>query len=113
MASSGPVTAEAAPAAAPRPGATPVRSLPTAALASPEWAASSQEPMLIGEVGLATRSMCRNRSGRPSSAMRNPVPPMAAAAAVTRPARASPRRPVAAAAAPMTADAPDRPPRYR
>jgi hypothetical protein len=30
--------------------------------------------MLMGEDGLATLSMCRNRSGRPSSAVRNPAP---------------------------------------
>ena len=67
--------AEAAPAALPRPGSRPVSSLAAAADTSPEWADSSHEPMLIGEVGFATRSMCRNRSGRPSSMVRNAPPP--------------------------------------
>ena len=43
--------------------------------ARPECADRIHEPMLIGEVGLATRSMCRNRSGRPSSAIRKALPP--------------------------------------
>ena len=54
--------------------------------------------MLIGDVGLTTRSMFRNRSGRPSSAVRNAAPPAAAAAATSRPALASAWRPVSARA---------------
>ena len=46
--------------------------------------------MLIGDVGLATRSMFRNRSGRPSSAVRN-APPPAAAASGPEPGRARQR----------------------
>jgi hypothetical protein len=107
------VTAAACPATSPSRGSLPVTSLAAAAEASPEWAASSHEPMLIGEVGLATRSMFTKRSGLPSSAVRNAAPPAALAAASSRPARRSAGRPVAAASAPSTAHAPDSSPRNR
>lgn len=107
------MTAAACPATSPSRGSLPVTSLAAAADASPEWAASSHEPMLIGEVGLATRSMLANRSGRPSSAVRNAAPPAALAAASSRPARRSAGRLVAAASAPSTAHAPDSSPQNR
>jgi hypothetical protein len=113
VATTGPVSAAPAPAADPSLGSHPVTELAAAAPIRLEWAASVQEPMLIGEVGLATRSMLRNRSGRPSSLIRNPVPAVAAAAEMRRPARASDGRPVAAANAASTAAAPDSSPRNR
>ena len=69
--------------------------------------------MLIGDVGLATRSMCRNRSGRPSSMVRNAPPAYALPAAASLAVRASDRRPVACATAPTIARAPDSSPRKR
>lgn len=107
------MTAAPTPAAVPSPGSHPVTALAAAAEIRLECATSVHEPMLIGEVGLATRSMLRNRSGRPSSATRNPVPAAAAAAETSRPARASDGRPLAVAAAPSTAAAPDSSPRNR
>ena len=51
------MTAATCPAASPSRGSLPVTSLATATAASPEWAVSSHAPMLIGDVGRATRSM--------------------------------------------------------
>lgn len=113
MAISGPVSAAPAPAADPSLGSHPVTELAAAAPIRLEWAASAQEPMLIGDVGLATRSMLRNRSGRPSSLTRNPVPAAAAATETSRPVRASDSRPLAVANAASTAAAPDSSPRNR
>ena len=70
------MTAEATPGqACPAPRSRPVTELAAAAESAPLWLTRIHEPMLIGEVGLATRSMFRNRSGRPSSAVRNAAPP--------------------------------------
>ncbi len=69
--------------------------------------------MLIGEVGLITRSMFRKRSGRPRSATRaTPDSPMAPAAA-TFDARASLWSPPACANPASTEEAPASPPRNR
>jgi hypothetical protein len=113
VATTGPVSAAPAPAADPSRGSHPVTALAAAAPIRPECAASAQEPMLIGDVGLATRSMFKKRSGRPSSLTRKPVPAAAAAADTTRPARASDGRPLAVANAASTAVAPDSSPRNR
>ena len=72
----------------PRPAAArPVTALAAAAADAPPNAEISQEPTLIGEVTLTTRSMFRKRSGRPRSATRaTPDRPIA-------PDRADLRRP--------------------
>src|SRR5271166_627318 len=74
------------------------------------YAVRIQVPTLIGELGLATRSMWWKRSGRPRSAIsrymltsRPPNPPR-------RPARRSAGRPVRSAPAASRAEPADRPP---
>src|ERR1700746_3698418 len=57
-------------AAVPAAGRIPVTSDTAAAPATAPYPVSSQEPTLIGELGLKTRSMLVNRAGRPRSWMR-------------------------------------------
>ena len=63
-------------------------------------------PTLIGEVGLATRSMWWNRSGRPRSATRKYRLATMLASAPTRLTRRSAGRPVRSAPAASSADPP-------
>jgi len=60
-------------------------------------------PTLIGEVGLATRSMWWKRSGRPRSETRNHMLASSAAKEPSQLARRSWGRPVRSAPAPTTA----------
>src|SRR3954469_6535468 len=91
----------------------PAMSVAAAIPAAGPYAASSQLPTLIGDVGLATRSMLANRSGRPRSATRQPAPAVTAAAATTRAGRTRATAPAASAAAASVDDAPASPPRNR
>src|SRR3954469_11375514 len=71
------------------------------------------EPTDSGEVGLNTRSMCRNRIGRPRSTISTPPDATAPPAAVKCAAFASPGRRVNSPSAPITDDVPAMPPRKR
>ena len=113
MQTPGPTTAAAAVAAAPIRGARPVTALAAATVAAPPNADSSQEPTLIGEVTLATRSMFRKRSGRPRSATSAAPDSPIAPTAHTFDARASSLRPVACANPASTDEAPASPPKNR
>ena len=97
----------------PHRGARPVTALAAASAAAPPNADSSQEPTLIGEVTLATRSMFRNRSGRPRSATSAAPDSPIAPTAHTFDARASSLRPVACANPASTDEAPRSPPKNR
>jgi hypothetical protein len=70
-------------------------------------------PTDSGDVGLNTRSMCRNRSGRPRSWIRNPTDAIAPLPAVIRATLVSAGRPLRSAIAPSTDDVPAAPPRNR
>jgi hypothetical protein len=67
-------------------------------------------PTLIGEVGFATRSMFRNRSGRPRSATSKYMLAANAPSAPTRLARRNAGSPVRSAPAASTAAPDDSPP---
>ncbi len=109
----GPTTAAPAVAAAPAFGSRPVTAQAAEAAAPPPNADISQEPTLIGEVGLNTRSMFRKRSGRPRSATRaTPDRPIAPTAAIFD-ALACLWLPVAWANPASTEEAPASPPRNR
>jgi hypothetical protein len=69
--SGSPSSAEAPSATSFTRGARCVASSAAARVVTPPLAPSSHEPTLIGEVGLKTRNMLRNRSGRPRSAIRS------------------------------------------
>lgn len=92
---------------------TPVRSLAAATIVSGAYPASIQEPMLIGDVGLMTRSMLTNRSGRPRSCTSAAKDTPTAVVAVALATRASVRRPVRCAPAASADDAPAKPPKKR
>ncbi len=113
MASTGPSTPAAAPAARPTPGSSPVRLDPAAAADSVPNDASTYDPMDNGEVGLNTRSMFKNRSGRPRSWISATVPAAAPEAASSRQTRVSAGRPVSSAPSARTAAAPLIPPTNR
>ena len=100
-------------AARPAPGRRPVTSQTAAAPATGPYPASSQEPTLIGELGLNTRSMFANRAGRPRSLIRATADRLMAPSALIFAARASGRYPDSWAPAASTDDAPARPPRNR
>jgi hypothetical protein len=70
-------------------------------------------PMLIGEVGLNTRSMFRKRSGRPRSAISSAGLTATAPVAISHARRASASLPATSAATASGADAPARPPLNR
>jgi hypothetical protein len=72
--------------------------------------ASTQLPMLIGEVGLNSRSMWWNRSGRPRSDTSRGVPTATPAAATVTALRARRSLPAIRAATASGADAPAMPP---
>src|ERR1700733_10452962 len=109
----GPSRAAAAVAARPADGRGPGPSGTAGAPATGPYAASSQEPTLIGELGLNTRSMCRNRSGRPRSCTRATADRLIAPSAPTLATRASSPYPDTSAPAASTDEAPARPPRNR
>ena len=100
-------------AAVPAAGRIPVSSDTAAAPATGPYPASSQEPTLIGELGLKTRSMLVNRAGRPRSWTRAAADRLIAPSALTLAARASSRWPDRWAAAASTEEAPARPPKNR
>ena len=89
---------------------TPVSSLAVAATTDVPKADSSHVPTLMGDVTLATRSMLRNRRGRPRSATRRT--PLAATAVddATRQRRARRWSPVSRPPAASRADPPAMPP---
>ena len=105
-----------APIAAPLPMAPrgPVcRERSAAIVEAPPNPASSQLPTLMGEVGRKTRSMFKNREGRPRSSIKRAALTAAPPAAMRRVLRTSPPRsgdPDQVAAAPSAADAPATPP---
>ena len=70
-------------------------------------------PTDIGEVGLATRSMLRNRAGRPRSCTSATKLPLIAPIAPSRPARRSAGRPVRSAPAASRDEPAASPPRNR
>ena len=70
-------------------------------------------PTDSADVGLITRSMCRNRSGRPRSCTRKPTEAIDPPPATNRATRVSAGRPLTSAIAASTADVPDAPPRNR
>ncbi len=74
------------------------------------YAARTQVPTLIGEVGLATRSMWWNRSGRPRSATRNHMLASRPPSEPSQLARRSAGRPVRSAPAASSAVPAARPP---
>ena len=85
----------------------------SAAAASPlpgPYATRIQVPTLIGELGLATRSMWWKRSGRPRSAISKYMLANRPAKPPRRPARRSAGRPVRSAPAASRAEPADRPP---
>src|SRR3954465_10943602 len=94
-------------------GARPVRLEAAAIPASGAYPDSTHEPTLIGEVGLNTRSMLKNRSGRPRSCTRAIRDREMAENAVSLPACSSWGRLLAWAPAASTDEAPARPPRKR
>src|ERR1700675_2425378 len=109
----GPTSAAPAAAGAPPSGSRPVTAQAAAAADAPPNAEISQEPTLIGEVGLNTRSMFRKRSGRPRSATKaTPDRPIAPAAAIFD-ALACLWLPAAWANPASTEEAPARPPKNR
>src|SRR3954469_9531363 len=69
-----------------------------------------QEPTLIGEVTLKTRSMLKKRSRRPRSAIRSIGLAETPANAISQARLASRRLPVRVAAYPRAEEAPPRPP---
>ena len=109
----GPSAVAAAVAAAPVRGSRPVTAHAAATVDAPPNPDSSQDPTLIGEVGLATRSMFRNRSGRPRSCTRAAPDSAIAPAAPTFEARASSWWPTACANPASTEEAPASPPKNR
>src|SRR4029077_10345554 len=80
-------------AAVPAAGRIPVISDTAAAPAPGPSPPSSQEPTLIGELGLKTRSMLVNRAGRPRSWTRAAADRLIAPSALNLAARASSRGP--------------------
>src|SRR5450631_2695935 len=109
----GPTTTAPAVATAPALGSRPVTAQAADAAAAPPNAEISQEPTLIGELGLSTRSIFRKRSGRPRSATSaTPDSPMAPAAAILD-ALACLWLPAAWANPASTEEAPASPPRKR
>src|SRR5437763_6786532 len=70
-------------------GSRPVTSHAAATPAALPAADSSQLPMFIGELGLTTRSMFRNRPGRPRSLIRSAGLAVSAPAAISVADRAS------------------------
>src|SRR5256886_17278758 len=93
-------------AAVPAAGRIPVTSDAAAAPATGPYPASSQEPTLIGELGLNTRSMCVNRPGRPRSWTRAPADRLIAPSALTFATPASSPWPGPLALAPRPQEAP-------
>lgn len=91
-------------------GNLPASSSAPAAPLAVAVAASSQLPTLMGEVTLKTRSMFRNRSGRPRSETRSAGETVSAPSPTSRLVRASLSFPAARAASESAADAPPRPP---
>ena len=110
MAITGASAAEAASAARPTGRAIPSRSLAVARVVAVPKADRTQVPTLIGEVTFATRSMLRNRSGRPRSTTRRTPLTAVAADAETRQRRARRWSPVSRAPAASRADPPASPP---
>src|SRR5579875_1470166 len=108
-----PSTAAPAVAAAPAVGSRPVTALTAAAPDTGPYTASSQDPTLIGELVLNTRSMFRKREGRPRSLTSATPDSAMAAVALTLALRASCGLPEACANAASTEDAPATPPRNR
>src|ERR1700760_3256405 len=100
-------------AAAPAAGSIPVTSDTAAAPATGPYPASSQEPTLIGELGLKTRSMLVKRAGRPRSWTRAAADRLIAPSAVSLATRATSRWPDTCALAASTEEAPARPPKHR
>src|SRR5271157_4469989 len=100
-------------AAVPAFGKIPVISDTAAAPATGPYPASSQEPTLIGELGLKTRSMFANRPGRPRSWMSATADRLIAPRAPTLATLASSRYPDSWEPAASTDEAPARPPRNR
>ncbi len=109
----GPRTAAPAVAAAPARGSRPVTAQAAEAPAAPPNPDRSQEPTLIGEVGLNTRSMFTKRSGRPRSATRATPDRPTAPTAATLDTLACRWFPVAWANPASTAEAAVSPPRNR
>jgi hypothetical protein len=70
-------------------------------------------PTDSADVGLITRSMCRNRSGRPRSCTRNTTEAIDPPPATSRDTRVNAGRPLRSAIAPRIADVPAAPPRKR
>ncbi len=113
MATAGPRSAAAPVARTPARGSFPVTAEAAAAPAAGPYAASSQEPTLIGEVGLTTRSMFANRPGLPRSLTSAAVDRETPAREEIFIAVAVVVRPVAWAPAASTDPAPARPPRKK
>src|SRR5690348_17753810 len=88
----------------------PRTSQATTAVSAAPLALRIHVPTLIGEVGLNTRSMFRNRSGRPRSLTSSSGLTFTAAAATSEEVRARERLPAIRAASDRLADAPARPP---
>ncbi len=101
----------AIPAVRPVPGSSATRSAAAAIPASVPNGARIQEPTDSGEVGLITRSMLRNRAGRPRSWTSAPTLTSAPPSAVYRPTVRSAGRPVRSDSAAIDADTPAAPPR--
>ena len=100
-------------AAVPAAGRIPVTSDTAAAPATGPYPASSQEPTLIGELGLKTRSMFVNRAGRPRSCTRAAADRLIAPRALSLATRARSWWPDRCALAASTDEAPARPPKKR
>src|SRR6201989_1204423 len=100
-------------AAVPAAGRIPVTSDTAAVPATGPYPVSSQEPTLIGELGLKTRSMLVNRAGRPRSWTRAAADRLIAPRAVSLVTRATSRWPDRWALAASTEEAPARAPKNR
>src|ERR1700745_4518124 len=98
-------------AAAPAAGRIPLPSDTAAAPATGPSPASSQEPTLIGELGLKTRSMLVKRAGRPRSWTRAAADRLIAPSAVSLATRATSRWPDRWALAGRTEEAPAKTPK--
>ncbi len=91
----------------------PLTSVSAASPAAGPNPASSQDPTLIGDVGLTTRSMLTKRSGRPRSRTRATADSEIDPRATSLAARAVTGRRLSSEPAATSAEPPARPPRNR
>src|SRR4051794_5508630 len=108
--SAGPSAADVAEAASCTRGSTPKISQTTTAVSAAPLTLRIHVPRFIGDVGLKTRSMFMNRSGRPRSLIRSTGLTATPAKAVSDAARAIRRLPARRAANASMDDAPAMPP---